>query len=87
MTANESSSPEKVSGLIGVVIADEYAKGSKSHHQAFFLQTDQDRFMLRRKTGPAIGDKELLKYLGKQVRCDGFLVANLFLAELIKQEP
>lgn len=82
MTDNESS-PQKISGVSGVVVADEYAKGSKSHHQAIFIQTVNGRFMLRRKTGPAIGDKELLKYVGQEINCDGFLVGDLLLAERI----
>lgn len=84
MSDNKSSSPKKITGLCGQVVQGDYGKGSKSAHQALFIQTAAERLLLRRKTGPALGDEELLKFLGKQVKCDGFVVGNSLLAESIK---
>lgn len=84
MAPSDSPSLQKVSALCGLVVTDEYGKGSKSERDAFFLETASDRFILRRKTGPVFGDVELQQYLGQQVECDGFLSGNTLLAEKIK---
>jgi len=87
MATSDSPSLQKISALYGHVVTGEYGKGSKSEHQAIFLETASDRFILRRKTGPAFGDAELQQFLGKQVECDGFLSGNTLLAEKIKIVP
>jgi hypothetical protein len=83
MANSDSPSLQKVSALCGRVVTGKYGKGSKSEHQAIFLETASDRFILRRKTGPVFGDTELQQYLGQQVECDGFLSGNTLLAEKI----
>ena len=45
---------------------------------------DRRRFVLRRKDGPSFGDRELDKYVGKHVKCDGFIVGYMLLAERIE---
>ncbi len=84
MSYSNSSAPQKVTGLSGHVVQDDYGSGSKSAHSALFIQTAAGRLLLRRKTGPAMGDDALLQFLGKQVQCDGFIVGNSLLAESIK---
>jgi hypothetical protein len=84
MKTNNPSLPQKVNFLRGKVVQGDYGKGSKSEHQAVFLETGQERYLLRRKTGPAIGDEELKQFVGHHVECDGFLVATTLLAESIK---
>ncbi len=83
MSHSNSSSPQKITGLCGQVVRGDYGDGSKSEHKALFIQTATGRLLLRRKTGPVMGDEELLKYLGKQVKCDGFIVGSSLLAEVI----
>jgi hypothetical protein len=43
--------------------------------------------VLRRKDGPSYGDTALDRYVGQRVRCDGFVVGNLLLAEHIEVVP
>lgn len=76
--------PTPVKGLRGRVTRGLYAQGSKSEREAVFLETDKGRYVLRRKTGPVFGDAELEQYVGREVVCDGFLVATTFLAERIE---
>ena len=76
--------PKRVIDLRGRVIKDTYAKGSKSEHSAFIIETANGRYVLRRKTGPAFADPKLLKYVDHQVSCNGFLLNDSLLAEEIK---
>lgn len=76
--------PVPVKGLQGCVTRGLYAQGSKSEREAVFLETENGRYVLRRKTGPVFGDAELEKYVGRRVICDGFLVVTTFLAERIE---
>ena len=79
--------PRRVSGLSGTVERGRFATGSKSERHVTWLQTDQDRFVLRRKDGPSYGDTALDRYVGQRVRCDGFVVGNLLLVEHVEVVP
>ena len=76
--------PLRVTALRGHVTAGPYAQGSKSARHAVYLDTDADRYILRRKTGPVFGDAELQQYVGCEVECDGFVVETTLLAERIE---
>jgi hypothetical protein len=78
-------SPVRVSRLRGRVTQAEYGKGSKSQRQAIFIETADAKYLLRRKTGPVFADPELLRYVGHDVECDGFVIATTLLAERIEQ--
>ncbi|MFO0990457.1 MAG: hypothetical protein U1E67_00810 [Hyphomicrobiales bacterium] len=73
--------------MTGLVVRASYAAGSKSEQQALWLEADTGRYILRRKEGPAFGDKSIEKFVGKQVSCNGFLVGNTLLAEKIEIVP
>jgi hypothetical protein len=77
------SQPIPVKGLRGRVTRGPYAQGSKSERETVFLETNRDRYVLRRKIGPVFGDAELEQYVGQEVICDGFLVGTCLLAERI----
>jgi hypothetical protein len=80
----DSSSPEPVKNLRGKVTRGLYGKGTKSEHEATFLEAKNTRYILRRKTGPAFADRELEQYVGHEVECDGFIVGQTLLAESIR---
>ena len=83
-----SDNPERVDGLTGAVVRAPLGTGSKSEREAVWLETtDSRRFVLRRKDGPSFGDRELDKYVGKHVKCDGFIVGYMLLAERIMVVP
>jgi hypothetical protein len=83
----DSDSPKRAENVTGLVSRAPFAPGSKSEQQAIWLDSSVGRFVLRRKGGPAFGDKSLEKYVGKQVSCDGFIVGYTLLAEKIKILP
>jgi len=82
--SNEDQSPRHVDRLEGKVVTGPFGAGSKSARIAFWLETDQGRFVLRRKDGPSFGDDALNRYVGKTVECSGFIVDYSFLAEKIR---
>jgi hypothetical protein len=79
--------PRRVDGLTGTVESGPFGTGSKSEREAIWLQTAGERLVLRRKDGPSYGDTALEPYVGKRVRCDGFVVGYLLLAERIEVVP
>jgi hypothetical protein len=70
--------------VTGTVVREPFATGSKSERQAIWLETAEDRFVLRRKGGPSFDDRSLEKYVGKRVKCWGFIVGYMLLAERIE---
>ena len=81
------SKPLPVKGVRGRVTRGLYAQGSKSEREAVFLETDNGRYILRRKTGPVFGDAELEQYVGREVICDGFLIGTSLLGDKITIVP
>ena len=75
--------PQRIEGLTGTVVRAPFGAGSKSEREAIWLDTGDERLVLRRKTGPVFGDRALDKYVGKRVTCDGFIVGYSLLAERI----
>ncbi len=87
MMASEGDSPRKVHGLIGDVDRGPFGTGSKSEREAVWITTVDKRLILRRKGAPSYGDQELERYVGKRVKCDGFIVGYTLLAEHIEALP
>jgi hypothetical protein len=79
----DSTRPVTVKKLRGRVTRGPYARGSKSEREAYFIETSDACYLLRRKGGPTFADSKLERYVGHIVECDGFLVGNTVLAELI----
>jgi hypothetical protein len=84
---NSDDSPKRVDDLTGTVVRGPFGAGSKSEHEAIWLETGGRRLVLRRKDGPSFGDHVLEKYVGKRVKCDGFVVGHSLLAERIEILP
>jgi hypothetical protein len=82
-----SDSPRRIDGLTGRVVREAFGTGSESEREAVWLETAEGRFVLRRKEGPSFDDRALDKYVGKQVKCWGFIVGYTLLAERIKVLP
>ena len=81
LTKRDPSRPYPVKGLRGSVTEVLYGKGSKSERTAVVIDSDAGRLLLRRKEGPAFGDRHLRKWLDSQVECDGFIVGTTLSAE------
>lgn len=81
----DSTQPVRVRDLRGRVARGEFGKGSKSEHSAVFLETENGRFLLRRKAGPAFADPDVERHVGHVVICDGILLGTTLLAEKIRR--
>lgn len=80
---NTDGGPTRVSGVTGRVSRGPFGTGSKSAHDAVWIDTGSARYVLRRKDGPAMGDRSLERYLGCTVRCDGVVLSHSLVAERI----
>lgn len=79
----DPSEPVPIKQLRGHIVRGVYGKGSKSEREAVFIETGSERYILRRKTGPAYADKQLDQYVGRTVICSGFLLGTTLLADEI----
>lgn len=75
----------RVDDLKGRVLSGDYGEGTKSARPGVFLETmdGKEQFLLRRKGGPAFGDTEVSRLVGKVVVCSGYFVGETLLAENI----
>jgi hypothetical protein len=79
----DPSEPVPIKQLRGQVTRGVYGKNTKSEREAIFIDTGRERYLLRRKTGPAYADKQLDQYVGRTVTCSGFLLGTTLLADAI----
>lgn len=87
MGSDDDTRPRRVDGLTGIVVRAPFGTSSKSEREAVWLETNDRRFVLRRKEGPTFDDRALDKHVGKRVKCDGFVVGYMLLAERIEDLP
>jgi hypothetical protein len=59
--------------FVGKVTKKIFGKGSRSEHEAVFIDTDEGQYVLRRQGGTPFHDPELQKLDGKTIRCTGVL--------------
>ena len=81
---SDDDAPKRVDGIVGRVVVGDFGAGSKSARPAVWIETSGERLVLRRKEGPSFGDRQLDKYVGKRVKCDGFITGYTLLAEKIE---
>ena len=78
-----TNEPTRVHALRGRVAEGPFARGSKSEHIAVFLETPVQRYVLRRRDGPAYADPTLRELVGCNVECDGIVVSYVLIADRI----
>lgn len=83
-TSTPGDGPRRMTGVTGRVTRGPFGAGSKSEHDATWLDTSQGRYVLRRRGGPAMGDAALDRYVGCTVRCDGVLLSHTLIADAIE---
>ncbi|MEO7991578.1 MAG: hypothetical protein ABI663_18640 [Chryseolinea sp.] len=71
--------------LKGKVVMKKFGKGSKSEHDAVYLETEKGDFVLRQVGANAFENTELKKLVGKEVIANGMVKDYLFLAKTIKE--
>ena len=70
--------------LRGKVIEKPFGRGSKSEHEAVYLQTDKGEFLLRKEGSNPFENQELREFVGKEVVATGTLREYLFLVKTIE---
>lgn len=65
--------------ISGQVVKGHFAVGSKSEHEAVFLNSEKGRYVLRRQGGNPFWDPELEKLVGRTIRCRGVVTGYTFL--------
>ncbi|MHB8069662.1 MAG: hypothetical protein ACYDIC_17350 [Desulfobaccales bacterium] len=60
--------------FVGRVIKKTFGKGSKSEHEAVYLETEQKQYVLRRRGGNPFYDEEMQKLVGKTIHCTGVVI-------------
>ena len=84
MKADNSGSGTREKQLTGKVVLKKFAAGSKSEHDAVYLESGEGSFVLRRMGGNPFHDPELHKLVGKQITATGTVNQSLFLAKDIQ---
>ena len=71
--------------LTGKVIKKTFGKGSKSEHEAIYIDTGEKAYKLKRVGANPFYDKTLEDLVGKQITATGKLDDYLFLVKEIKE--
>lgn len=71
--------------LSGKVVVKCFAAGSKSEHDAVYLETEKGSFVLRKAGDNPFNDTSLHKLEGKMVTAKGVIRDYLFLAKQIRE--
>jgi hypothetical protein len=71
--------------LTGSVVVQEFAKGSKSDHQAVCLRTAKGTFVLRMVGGNPFNDSTLLALVGKNITTHGRINGPYFMMTDFKE--
>ena len=71
--------------LNGKVVKKKFGEGSKSEHDAVYLETDSGSFVLRRKGGNPFNDPELKKLIGEKICATGIITDYSFIASDLKK--
>jgi hypothetical protein len=69
----------------GKVVLKKFAEGSKSEHDAVFLDTGDKAYQLRRHGENPFDDAELKAMVGKNVKAKGLLNDQLFIAHELNE--
>ena len=67
-----------MTNLIGHVIQIKFAKGSKSEHDALYLDTGKEKFKLKKRGGNPFYDESLAIFIGKKVKLVGKSTPHFF---------
>lgn len=85
MKANKKDKENSETELTGKVILKTFGEGSKSEHEAVYLETANGSYVLRRHGGNPFNDPFLFKLEGKKITARGVLNKYVLLAKEIKE--
>lgn len=84
MKADKRDHVNSETELSGKVILKTFGEGSKSEHEAVYLETANGSYVLRRQGANPFNDPFLFKLEGKKITAMGVLNKYVFLAREIK---
>jgi hypothetical protein len=67
--------------LSGLVIRKTFGKGSKSEHEAVYLQSDKVEYVLRRRGANPFSDPVLEDLVGKRISATGTIKEYVFFVD------
>jgi len=67
--------------LSGRVIRKTFGKGSKSEHEAIYLETDRGEYVLRRRGANPFSDPVLQDLVGKTISATGTIKEYVFFVD------
>jgi len=73
--------------LTGKVILKKFGEGSKSEHDAVYLDTGKKKYRLKRRGGKPFHDPSLLEMVGKSIKARGIITPYFFEIIRISREP
>ena len=71
--------------ITGTVVRKKFSEGSKSEHDAIYIETETSSYVLRRVGANPFSDPELEKLVGKKICATGTINDYLFLASDIRE--
>ena len=72
--------------LSGKVVVKKFGEGSKSEHDAVYIETDGGSYVLKRMGGNPFNDPVLQNLIGKNITATGILDQYQFLAKELREE-
>jgi hypothetical protein len=72
--------------LSGKVVVKKFGEGSKSEHDAVYIETDEGSYVLKRMGGNPFNDPVLNDLIGKNITATGILDQYQFLAKELREE-
>jgi hypothetical protein len=86
MSANKKGSKSKNIALSGKVVSKKFGEGSKSEHEALYLETDQGSYVLRQPGANPFQDNPFISLEGKEVIATGTIDNYIFFATRVDEK-
>lgn len=64
--------------LTGKVVLQKFAEGSKSEHDAVYLDTGAEKYRIKKKGGNPFYDTSLHEFIGKTIKAEGNITDYFF---------
>ena len=86
MSANKKAGKNKSIALSGKVVTKKFADGSKSEHDALYLETAQGSFVLRQPGANPFEENPFTALDGKEVTATGMIDKYIFFATKVEEK-
>ena len=86
MKAGKTNKAPDLTEIKGKVVQKKFGKGSKSEHEAIYLESAKGLFTLRKVGANPFQDDSLNKWIGKKVIVTGFIDQYLLMVDSILED-